>query len=234
MYCSIRPPMEAERQGAIPPAVRKAILIRKEAERWKEVSLGRTFQRIGRMSRRAEMGKNQRGRCKSGLEFLKVEHYEISDKIGLTHFFLMIRIPFAASAEGKHPIEPSSRSGGAPTAEEEGRVNRVEARLAALELRLAGHAEELSAQVSERVLRIQSRLENALRPFVAPEPETLESWNSGKVVEFSGDSCDDHLIHARNACEALYELNQTLKLTREHLEALACSVDRMKRSVARK
>lgn len=148
----------------------------------------------------------------------------------------MIRVPFSSASEARpvsdswrHPLRPD----GTPATEEE-RVEMIEARLATLELKLVSHAEELKVQVSERVSRIQSRLENAMKPFQA-EPEVGETAErADNVVAFVTDSKHLHHLHATNAREALNDLNQTLRLTREHLEALASSVDRMRQSVARR
>lgn len=151
---------------------------------------------------------------------------------------LMIRVPFSSHSKTRtvtEPARPSLREDGVPASEEE-RVAWLEARLSTLEVKLVKHAEELKWQVSERVVRIQSRLENAMRPFAEEElSDEGESAGEGgaaaNVVPFVGASKNLHHLHASNAREALHELNQTLRLTREHLEALASSVDRMRRSV---
>ena len=110
----------------------------------------------------------------------------------------------------------------------------IEARLATLELKLVSHAEELKLQVSERVLRIQSRLENAMKPFQSQAEAGETGEGVDNVIAFVTDAKHLHHLHATNACEALNELNQTLRLTREHLEALASSVDRMRQAVSKR
>lgn len=116
------------------------------------------------------------------------------------------------------------------------RVRRLESRLSALELRLVTHAEDLKFQISERVLRIQSRIESALRPFQAKAERKRLEEDADNVVDFSdtqesGEPRDKHQLYARNAREAMMELNDTLRVTREHLEALSGSIQRMKKSV---
>ncbi len=151
----------------------------------------------------------------------------------------MIRIPFSNSApEARFVTErsPSTlRQDGTPASEEE-RVQMIEARLATLELKLVTHAEELKVQVSERVMRIQSRLENAMKFFQSSSPEDDGEGeclaDAENVLAFSADLTHLHHLHAANAHEAINELNQTIRLTREHLEALAGSVDRMRQAVS--
>jgi len=146
----------------------------------------------------------------------------------------MIRVPFSSASEARQVTEvtrPPLRADGTPASEGE-RVAMIEARLATLEVKLVSHAEELKVQISERVVRIQSRLENAMRPFEGGVDENAAEEGAMNVVPFGGESKDQHHLHASNAREALNELNQTLRLTREHLEALSSSVDRMRQSVA--
>ena len=149
----------------------------------------------------------------------------------------MIRVPFSSASDVRSSAatgtaRPPRRADGAPTSEEE-RVAWIEARLAALEAKLVSHAEELKSQVSERVVRIQSRLENAMRPFHPGGEAEKGEDEAVNVVPFAAASPDLHHLHASNAREALHELNQTLTLTREHLEALSSSVDRMRQSVGK-
>ncbi len=149
--------------------------------------------------------------------------------------FLMIRVPFFPMSRGRVGQAPSlgAPSSYSPTAEED----RIEARLSSLERRLVTHAEELNQQVCHRVMRIQSRLERAMRPF-QPESERQRTERSAdNVVEFGREvaveeSPVDHQLHLRNARAAMKELNETLRLTREHLEALSGSIERMRRSVS--
>jgi hypothetical protein len=155
-------------------------------------------------------------------------------------FFPMIRIPFSSHTETASPSNGKihafdSAPIAAPAGATEGeRVEVIEARLAALERKLVSHAEDLKVQVSDRVLRIQSRLENAMKPFEADSSEGEATGDVSNVLNFAGDFTQLHHLHATNACSALNDLNQTLKVTREHLEALASSVDRMKRSVSKR
>ena len=148
----------------------------------------------------------------------------------------MIRVPFSSASEARTVTEVMRaplRADGTPASEEE-RVAMIEARLATLEVKLVSHAEELKIQISERVVRIQSRLENAMRPFEGGIEENASGDGAQNVVPFAAESKDQHHLHASNAREALNELNQTLRLTREHLEALSSSVDRMRQSVTKR
>lgn len=155
-------------------------------------------------------------------------------------FLPMIRIPFSAHSEAASPskgkIQPFDGNliAARPESSDAERVEVIEARLATLERKLVSHAEDLKVQVSDRVLRIQSRLENAMKPFVADSQEMEPDQNGSNILSFSGEFTQLHHLHASNACTALSDLNQTLKATREHLEALASSVERMKRSVSKR
>lgn len=149
--------------------------------------------------------------------------------------FLMIRVPFSSASEARSVTDlerPPFRADGTPASDKE-RVALIEARLATLEVKLVSHAEELKLQVSERIVRIQSRLENAIRPFEEGVGKNTEEDAAANVVPFAPVSKDQHHLHASNACEALNELNQTLRLTREHLDALSSSVNRMRQSVGK-
>lgn len=113
----------------------------------------------------------------------------------------------------------------------------MEARLEALESRLISHAEELKSQIAGRVMRIQSRIERALRPFQPESERERVERNADNVVEFGKEGVEtnepvDHLLHACNAREAMLELNETLRVTREHLESLASSIEQMRASLA--
>lgn len=151
----------------------------------------------------------------------------------------MIRVPFFSAPAPRFDHAdlalPSSRE--ATVLDEGERMRRVESRLTLLEVNLVEHAEELKEQVTERVVRIESRIESALRPFHAKTERQRVEDEADNVVEFSEnrgpvDPQDRHLLYARNAREAMNELNETLRLTREHLDSLSRMVDRMKRSAA--
>ena len=117
-------------------------------------------------------------------------------------------------------------------------VERFEERLLSLEQRLVSHAEELKSQLSDRVMRIHSRVERAMRSF-QPESERQRFERvADNVVEFGFVPAREttlpeaHLLNARNARAAIRELNETLRQTREHLEALSGSVEKMRRAVS--
>ena len=139
----------------------------------------------------------------------------------------MIRIPLSTVPEAR-----VLSSGDEPlTVSSSGRsIDAIDARLDHLELRLVAHAEEFRGEMVERVERIHCQLENAMKPF-KPDDETGEVVHN--VVEFRAEESDFHHLHAKNACEALSELNRTLRSSREHLEALSHSVERMKRAIGK-
>lgn len=151
----------------------------------------------------------------------------------------MIRVPFfttSDSRELRHRGLASVPSDNQPVSESS-RGDRMEARLEALEGRLISHAEELKSQIAGRVMRIQSRIERALRPFQPESERERVERNADNVVEFGkeGEVTDDpvdHLLHACNAREAMLELNETLRVTREHLESLASRIEQMRESLA--
>lgn len=150
----------------------------------------------------------------------------------------MIRVPFFPSsslATEKAGFRRDSVSADALACDEDG-LARLEARLSSLKVGLREHAEELKKQVSDRVLKIHSRLENALHPF-QPESETDVAIDGAKnVLSFESPRHrlspeQRNLLHLRNAREAMKELNETLRATREHLEALDSSVEKMRRRI---
>ena len=151
----------------------------------------------------------------------------------------MIRVPFFTTAENqdlRHRGLASVSSDPQPVSESS-RGDRMEARLEALEGRLISHAEELKSQIAGRVMRIQSRIERALRPFQPESERERVERNADNVVEFGKEGevtneLVDHHLHACNAREAMLELNETLRVTREHLESLARSIEQMRESLA--
>lgn len=139
----------------------------------------------------------------------------------------MIRVPLSTVPEARI-LSDSDES---VTVASSGRdIDEIDARLDHLELRLVAHAEEFRGEMVERVEEIQSRLENAMKPFQTP---TEDGEVASNVVEFRADESDFHHLHANNACKALSELNRTLRSSREHLDALSKSVERMKRAIGR-
>ncbi len=143
----------------------------------------------------------------------------------------MIRVPFFLSSEDQ-PIVMDAHKHPALDADEA--IHRLDLRLARLEQRLAIHADELKSNVSERITRIQSRLERALGGFQLGREEGTEvEENPENVVEFRNlrggkPGQADHVLCVKNAREAMTELNETLRLTRDHLEALSGSIDKMR------
>lgn len=151
----------------------------------------------------------------------------------------MIRVPFFTATDGRIAREQALASVPSDAVEmsQSSRGDRMEARLEALEGRLISHAEELKSQIAGRVMRIQSRIERALRPFQPESERERVERNADNVVEFGQEGIEteqpiDHELHARNAREAMLELNETLRVTREHLESLAGSIERMRESLS--
>ena len=146
----------------------------------------------------------------------------------------MIRIPFTSPGEAQKG--PSNQFAHAPSKSRpllgKDQSRDLEEKLSALEVKLVVHAEELTAQVTERVDRIRSRVERAVEPFIEGESNSVAKAN-GKVIEFGSPSGDKelHHLHARNARDAMNELNSTLAATKKHLIALDESVARMRKAV---
>ncbi|MEX2577501.1 MAG: hypothetical protein WD342_00465 [Verrucomicrobiales bacterium] len=141
----------------------------------------------------------------------------------------MIRVPISTVPEAL-PNSPRNEPPVCGSEPESGarKAAAIEARLDHLELRLVEHAEGFKGEILERVERIQGRLENAMKPFLADGETGNDAEN---VVEFDSGEKDLHHLHVNNAREALNELNRTLRHSLEHLEALGNSVERMKRAV---
>lgn len=144
----------------------------------------------------------------------------------------MIRVPFFLSSEDQPILMDAHKH---PALDADQAIHRLDQRLARLEQRLAIHADELKSNVSERITRIQSRLERALGGFQSSREEGTEvEKNPENVVEFrnlrSGkpEREADHILCVKNARDAMTELNETLRLTRDHLEALSGSIDKMR------
>lgn len=139
----------------------------------------------------------------------------------------MIRIPSSAAAESANG---TSRPSSTPEGERPSRsVEEVDARISMLEAKLTSHAEQLKANITDRVARIESRFHRALISLGSE----AESEGQGNVVEFKSDQVNLHHLPATAALHALNELNDTLQLTRDHVEALGESVARMRRVTER-
>jgi hypothetical protein len=138
----------------------------------------------------------------------------------------MIRIPFSAASESGD--EPS----GFPRQKRElvrpHSTKDIDSRISMLESKLASHAMEMKENVTERVDRIESRFHRAMVSLGSSEEQ-----EGDKVVEFRSDTVTLHHLPATAALNCLNELNDTLQLTRDHVEALEESVDRMRRLARR-
>ncbi len=138
----------------------------------------------------------------------------------------MIRIPFSAASESGD--EPS----GFPRQKRESArphsTKDIDSRISMLESKLASHAMEMKENVTERVDRIESRFHRAMVSLGSSEEQ-----EGDKVVEFQSDTVTLHHLPATAALNCLNELNDTLQLTRDHVEALEESVDRMRRLARR-
>ena len=96
-----------------------------------------------------------------------------------------------------------------------------------LESELTAHAQDLKESVTQRIDRIESRFQRAL---VSIGTKTDEE-NPANIIEFNSSEVRLHHLPTVAALEALNELNATLRLTKEHLDALNTSVTRMRRAV---
>ncbi|MDF1859200.1 MAG: hypothetical protein P1U87_03230 [Verrucomicrobiales bacterium] len=136
----------------------------------------------------------------------------------------MIRIPFSAATESQEdrPGFPSP----SVNPQSSKSVEEIDARISILEKKLTAHAEELKSNITDRVDRIESRFQRAL---VSLGSES-ESGSEEKVVEFKSDQVTLHHLPATAALHALKELNETLLLARDHVDALGESVERMRRA----
>ncbi len=99
-----------------------------------------------------------------------------------------------------------------------------------LESKLANHAEDLKDTVSERVDQIESRFHRAMRSLSGKDGDSEAMEN---VIEFAAEHLELHHLPTTAALEALHDLNLTLQLTREHLDALGASVNRMRAAVGK-
>ena len=136
----------------------------------------------------------------------------------------MIRIPFSTGSEA-HEVSSASFQ---ESVVSDNTRDQLESRMKLLETKLGDHAEELKSNIVQRVDRIESRVSRALVTMGADS----EDENAENVVEFQGEG-DSHHLPATSAIGALNELNQTLELTRNHMEALNRSVTRMRETLAR-
>lgn len=138
----------------------------------------------------------------------------------------MIRIPFSDGSQAYDPDGPMPRE---DDAEVRSGRELLESRMVLLESKLSVHAEDLRESVVRRVERIESRVSRALTSLGSgqdtPDPDN--------VVEFAEAGRDLHHLPAVAAVSALNELNATLELTRNHLDALDASVDRMRTALRR-
>jgi len=136
----------------------------------------------------------------------------------------MIRIPFSTGSEAREVSSASARDHSDPGITRD----QLESRMRLLETKLGDHAEELKVNIVQRVERIESRVSRAL---VTLGTET-EDESAQNVVEFEGEKTSHHLP-ATSAIAALNELNDTLELTRNHMEALDRSVSKMRQTLRR-
>lgn len=136
----------------------------------------------------------------------------------------MIRIPFSTGSEAQELSAHSTESSADSTITRD----QLESRMRLLETKLGQHAEELKINIVKRVERIESRVTRAL-VSMGSESEEIGAHN---VVEFQGESVAHHLPTS-SAVSALNELNDTLELTRSHMEALNRSVSKMRQTLER-
>lgn len=134
----------------------------------------------------------------------------------------MIRVPSTSQPSEPESGPSISRPAGRGTGEED-----LEDRMTFLESELTAHAKDLKESVTQRIDRIESRFQRAL---VSIGSKTDEE-NPANIIEFNSSEVRLHHLPTVAALEALNELNATLRLTREHLDALNTSVTRMRRAV---
>lgn len=137
----------------------------------------------------------------------------------------MIRIPFSDDSEtSPRRKKPTGSDQVVPMSEG---PSSLESRMENLESKLEAHANDLKSKVTDRVDRIESRIHRAMSSLTGEgEDQSVEN-----VIEFQGEPKSLHHLPAASAISALNELNSTLKQTREHLEALGVSVEKMRRSI---
>ena len=109
-------------------------------------------------------------------------------------------------------------------------TDRLEIRMDLLESKLATHADDLKETVSERVDQIESRFCRAMLSLSGKDGEGEVMEN---VIEFAAEHLEMHHLPTTAALEALHDLNSTLQLTKEHLDALGGSVSRMRDAVSK-
>lgn len=139
----------------------------------------------------------------------------------------MIRIPQSGvgSAIRSAADDQSSQAG---EVLHEQKTDRLEIRMDLLESRLASHADDLKETVTERVDQIESRFCRAMRSLSGKDGECEVMEN---VIEFAAEHVGMHHLPTTAALEALHDLNLTLQLTKEHLDALGGSVSRMRDAI---
>lgn len=143
--------------------------------------------------------------------------------------FLMIRIPFSSGASSHGPAETDLNSHAGEFVRGQ-KTDGLEIRMELLETKLASHADDLKETVTERVDQIESRFHRAMRSLSGKDGENEAMEN---VIEFAAEHVEMHHLPATAALEALHDLNLTLQLTREHLDALGASVNRMRDAVGK-
>ncbi len=111
-----------------------------------------------------------------------------------------------------------------------GNGDLLETRMELLEDKLASHAKDLKCTVEDRVDQIESRFHRAMRTM--SQSECAETDSLENVIEFAAENVSLHHLPTTAALEALKDLNKTLQLTRDHLDALGTSVARMREAVS--
>ena len=93
------------------------------------------------------------------------------------------------------------------------KIREMDKRLSVLEEKIMTHAEDLHERICESLDRIEDRLEDEILPLAVNPLDRL----GGSAATDAGD--------------ALSEFSNTIKLTREHLEALTKTVSVMRGSM---
>ncbi len=113
------------------------------------------------------------------------------------------------------------------------KLSQMEQRLRILESAVVKNAIELRDRVSERLERIEKKLDSEVmnltgeEPQIAPDFSNLEIDNNVVVFPSNMHVESDRLVQ-HTATEFLSEFSETLTVTREHLEALTQSISKMR------
>lgn len=113
------------------------------------------------------------------------------------------------------------------------KIGKMEQRLQILETAVVKNAIELRDRVSERLERIERKLDDEVMRFTGESPQEAPDFidvkidNNVVVFPSSMMAANDRMVQ-HSATEFLSEFSETLSVTREHLEALTKSISKMR------